>query len=195
MTTETHTLPVTSRTSGFRWRRLVLAFAATFLLLIAIAAVGTYVYASSNAGRILPGVSIGGVSVAGLTPDAAKAKLATSLPDVSAGAMTVKAGSVQEKIAYADIGRSYNLDQAIDDAMSIGRQGNPLEQLGDQLRTLSTGVTLAPSVSYDAQALQDHVAQIVTTAQVTPVDASISFKNGEYVVTPATDGQQLDADA
>jgi vancomycin resistance protein YoaR len=192
MTTETHTLPVISRTSGFRWRRLVLAFAATFLVLIALIAVGTYVYASSNAGRILPGVSIGGVSVAGLTPDAAKAKLATALPDVSAGTIKVKAGSVEDAIAYADIGRNYNLDEAIDEAMNIGRQGNPLAQLGDQLRTLSTGVTVAPTVSYDAQALQQQVAQIVATAQVTPVNASISFRNGEYVVTRAADGQQVD---
>ena len=80
MTTDTQTLPVTARTSGLRSRRILIAFAATLVVLIALAAVGSYLYASSNAGRILPGVSIGGVSVAGLTPEEAKAKLQTSLP-------------------------------------------------------------------------------------------------------------------
>ena len=34
----------------------------------------------------------------------------------------------------------------------------------------------------------------MSTAQVTPVNATINFKNGEYVVTPAADGQQVNAD-
>jgi vancomycin resistance protein YoaR len=194
MTTDTQTLPVSARTSGFRSRRILVAFAATLVVLVAILAIGSYVYASSNAGRILPGVSIGGVSVAGLSAEQAKAKLQTSLPNVAAGALTVKAGSVQDKIAYSEIGRSYNLDTTIDQAMSVGRSGSPLDQVSDQLSTVTTGVTLSPSVTYDSSALQQRVQEIVSTAQVTPVDATISFKNGDYVVTPAADGQQVNGD-
>src|SRR4051812_35693640 len=194
MTTETQTLPVTSRTSAFRWRRLLLAFVVTLVVLIAIVAIGSFVYASSNAGRILPGVSIGGVSVSGLTAADAKTKLQASLPNVAAGALRIKAGSVQDRIGYSEIGRAYNIDSTIEQAMNIGRQGTPLEQLGEQVRTMTAGVTLNPAVSYDPAALQQRVQQIVSTAQVTPVDATILFKNGEYVVTPAADGQQVNAD-
>src|SRR3954469_21336386 len=99
-TADTQTLPVTASASGFRWRRFLLAFAATIVVLVGIAAVGAFIYASNNQGRVLPGVSIAGVSVAGLTPEDAKAKLLTELPDVSAGALTVKAGSVEQDIPY-----------------------------------------------------------------------------------------------
>jgi vancomycin resistance protein YoaR len=194
MTTESPTLPVTSHRTGFGWRRFAIAFAATIVVLLAVAAIGTYVYASGNAGRILPGVSIGGVSVAGLAPADAKHKLVSSLPDVSAGSLTIKAGSVQDSISYAAIGRGYDLDATIDEAMQLGRSGNPLQQIGDQLRTMTGGVNLTPSVSYDAQALKTRVDQIVATAQRTPADATISFQNGQYVVTPATDGQQVNGD-
>jgi vancomycin resistance protein YoaR len=193
MTTETQTLPVT-RTSGFRWRRFLLAFAATLVVLVAIAAIGTYAYASSNSGRILQGISIGGVNVGGMTPAEAKQKLATALPNVAAGALSVKAGSVEQKINYSDIGRTYNIDATVNDAMQVGRQGNPLEQVGEQLRTMTSGVELTPTVSYDSAALEQRVQQIVATAQTTPVDASISFQNGEYVVAPAADGQQVNGD-
>jgi len=194
MTTETQTLSTTSRTSTIRWRRFALFFVGTLLALLVVGAIGTYLYASSSAGHILSGVNIGGVSVAGLTPEAAKAKLLTALPDVAKGTLTVKAGSVQQQISYADLQRTYNIDATIDQAMNVGRNGNPLDQLGEQLRTMTGGVTLTPTVSYDAAVLQQRVAQIVATAQVTPVDASISFQNGEYVVTPAADGQQVSAD-
>lgn len=194
MTTETQTLPVTSRSSGLRWRRLLLALGLVVAALFVLAAVGSFAYASSNAGRILPGVSIGNVNVAGLSAADAKAKLVSSLPNVASGTLTVKAGSVEQKIQYAQLTRAYNLDTTIDQAMKVGRQGNPLEQFADQVRTITSGVTLTPTVSYDAQALQQQVQQIVVTAQVTPVDATISFQNGEYVVTPASDGQQVNGD-
>src|SRR3954451_23445669 len=153
MTTETQSLPVTSRPSTFRWRRLLLAFAVTLVALLAIVAIGSFVYASSNAGRILPGVSIGGVSVSGLTAEQAKEKLETALPDVGAGSLTVKAGSVQDKISYSDIARGYDVDSAIEEAMNVGREGNPLQQVGDQFRTMSSGVALTPTVGYDATSL------------------------------------------
>ncbi len=194
MTTKTQTLPTTSRMSAFTWRRFLLFFAGTILVLLAVGAIGTYVYASNNAGRILSGVSIGGVSVSGLTPEAAKAKLLSALPDVSKGALTVTAGSVTQQIPYSDLKRTYNLDTTIDQALKVGRNGNPIDQIGEQLRTMTSGVTLTPTVSYDAAALQQRVQQIVATAQVTPVDATISFENGQYVVTPAADGQQVSAD-
>jgi vancomycin resistance protein YoaR len=194
MTTETQSLPVTSRLSRLRWRRFLLAFGATLVVLVVVAAVATFVYASGNQGRILPGVSIGGVSVAGLTPVDAKARLMGALPDVSAGALTIKAGSVEQKVAYADIGRAYNIDATIADAMQVGRHGNPLEQLGDQLHTVTSGVNLTPAISYDTKALEQRVQQVVAAAQVTPTDATISFQNGQYVVTPGTDGQQVNGD-
>jgi vancomycin resistance protein YoaR len=193
MTTDTQTLPVTASRSGFRWRRFLIAFAATLVVLIAVASAAAFAYASGNSGRILSGVTIGGVSVAGMTPEDAKDKLLTTLPNVTAGSLTIKAGSVEQKIPYAEIGRGYDLDATIEDAMAVGRQGNPLDQLAQQLRTMSTGVALTPTVSYDESALQARVAQIVATAQSTPADAEIVFQNGQYVVTPAVDGQNVDA--
>jgi len=192
MTTETQTMPVAAAKSGVRWRRVALALLATLAVLIVLAAVGAYAYASGNEGRILSGVSIGGVSVAGSTPAEARAKLLQALPDVSAGKLTVEAGSVEQTVAYSDIGRAYDLDSSINQAMQVGRQGNPLDQVAQQLRTMTSGVSITPTVSYDQQALQQKVAAIVATAQVTPVDAQISFLNGAYVVTPASDGQQVD---
>lgn len=193
MTTDSQTLPVTTPTSGTRWRRLLLIAGIVIAVLLIVLAAATYLYTNGNQGKILPGITIGSVNVAGLTPEQAKAKLQSSLPDVSSGSLDVKAGSVEQKISYAELSRSYNMDAAIDQAMKVGRQGSPLDQLGDQLRTLTGGVTINPSVGYDAQALEQRVNEIVATAQVTPVDATITFQNGDYVVTPASDGQQVDA--
>ena len=76
--------------------------------------------------------------------------------------------------------------------MSVGRGGNPLDQLAQQVRTMLGGVSITPGISYDAQILAQRVADAVAQAQVTPVNAAISFKNGAYVVSPASAGQSVD---
>src|SRR5918994_3569415 len=197
MTTDTQSLPATSRTrtSGFGWRRFGMAFLVTLVVLLALAAVAGFAYSRMNDGRILPGVSISGVDVAGLSPEAARAKLLDSLPDVSAGLLALAVGSVEDRIGYSEIERQYALDDTIARAMSVGREGNPIDQLAQQLSTMTGGVTLNPAITYDSRALEDRVAAAVAQAQVTPVNAAIIFQNGEYVVTPSADGQMVDGAA
>jgi vancomycin resistance protein YoaR len=180
---------------GFSWRRFVVVFIVTLITLVALASVAAFAYARMNDGRILPGVTISGIDVAGLTPAQAQQKLAGTLPDVSAGTLLLTVGSVHDQIRYAEIGRQYALDDSIERAMSVGREGTPLDQLAQQLQTMMGGVTLNPSIEYDAQQLEARVAAAVATAQSTPVNAQIVFQNGEYVVTPSADGQAVDGDA
>ena len=192
MTTDTKTLS-RSRMSNFNWRRFLVVFALSLVGLFVVSGIAAFAYARMHDGKILPGVAIGGVVVADLTPDEARAKLQATLPDVSAGTLSLRVGSVQRTIAYSDIDRHYDLDQTLEDAMSVGRGGTAIDQLAAQVSTMTGGVTLVPSVTYDAQKLTQRVTNAVAAAQVTPVNATISFKNGAYVVTPAMDGQSVDA--
>ena len=68
MTTDTQSLPASSRARlpGFSWRRFALTFVITLLALLVLASLAAFAYARMNDGRILPGVSISGVDVAGL---------------------------------------------------------------------------------------------------------------------------------
>ena len=161
-------------------------------MLLALATAAAFAYSSMHQGKILPGVAIAGVDVAGLTPAEAQDRLEASLPDVSSGALLLHVGSVERRVTYADIGRHYELETSIDQAMSVGRGGNPLDQLAQQVRTMLGGVSITPGITYDAQILAQRVADAVAQAQVTPVNAAISFKNGAYVVSPASAGQSVD---
>ena len=192
MTTDTQLIPADSRLRTLRWRRFLVAFLLSLGVLVALAAAAAFAYSSMHQGKILPGVAIAGVDVAGLTPAQAQDRLEASLPDVSSGAMLVHVGSVERRVAYTDIGRHYELEASIEQAMSVGRGGNPLDQLAQQVRTMLGGVSITPTISYDAQILSQRVADAVAEAEVTPVNASISFKNGAYVVSPATGGQSVD---
>src|SRR6187551_979427 len=125
MTTETQgvaaTVPLVAR--PFAWRRAALGFALTLVAIVAFATAFAAAYAAFHDGRVLPGVSVGNVSLAGLDRAHAEAALRRALPGIASGALTVKLGEQTASIPYADIGRDYDIDQMLDDAFSVGRGG------------------------------------------------------------------------
>ena len=193
MTTETHALTAPSRVSRSSWRRFAISFAITLVAVFALAVMAAFTYARLNDGRVLPGVSVDGVSLAGLNAAEAETELRRTLPDLRTGTLFVQAGTVEATIGYAEVDRDYDLAAIIDQAMGLGRAGSPLDQVVQQVRTLlGNGVALTPAVTYDADGLARRVGEIVAQAQVTAVNAQITFENGQYIVSPAADGQDVD---
>ncbi|HLB44846.1 MAG TPA: VanW family protein, partial [Candidatus Limnocylindrales bacterium] len=197
MTTEVRILPAAGRYPGFNWRRVALAFAITLGALLTLITFVACSYGAANEGRVMPGVTINGVSITGLDRAEAEARLRESLPDVSSGVLTVQIGSVEQTIAYADVQRDYDLTAILDEAMAYGHDGNPVEQFTDQLQTMfgATAIELTPAITYNADELARRVEAIVAAAQAQPVNATISYENGEYVLTPATSGRAVDGAA
>ena len=86
MTTETQSVAaVPSADSGFAWRRSALAFALTLIAIIAFAVAFAAAYAAFHSGRVLPGVSVANVSIAGLDRAGAETALGASCPTPGRG--------------------------------------------------------------------------------------------------------------
>jgi vancomycin resistance protein YoaR len=197
MTTETQGVaaaaPLVAR--PFAWRRAALGFGLTLVAIVAFATAFAAAYAAFHDGRVLPGVSVGNVSLAGLDRSHAEAALRRSLPSVSSGALTVDLGDQTTTIPYADVGRDYDTIQMLDEAFSVGRGGTPTDQLGQQLRTLISGVSVPVAVKLDGPKLAARIDGIAAAAQVPAVDATITRAGGKYVVSPAVTGERIDGDA
>jgi len=194
MTTDTNTLEVRQPLRGISWQRVLIGTAIGIVALVLIAAIVAFGYASLNAGRVLPGVTVGGVAVSGLAPAEAEQLLRAELPDVGAGSLQLHIGGIDHEVPYAEIGREYDMDTMLNQAMGIGRAGNPLDQLANQLRGMFGTVELTPIVIFNTELLTSRAASIAHAAQVTPTNASITYENGEYVVTPGVDGRSVNVD-
>ncbi|CAN5795842.1 VanW family protein [soil metagenome] len=192
MTTDSHAMTVATPIAGFNWRRFLISFAISLVLLVVIVVGAAFAYARANDGRVLPGVSVAGVSVAGMTRAQAEAELRAVLPEIRTGNLLLRVGTVEQTIPYSAVQRDYDLAAILDQAMAAGRAGNLLEQLAQQMRTILGGVAFEPAVNYDVQELTRRVTEAVSAANVEPVNAGIAYVNGEYVVTPAVDGQMVD---
>src|SRR3954454_20938883 len=86
--------PVRGRSRFRPGRRLLLtaSFCASLALGAGAVVGGLAVFHGQEAGRILPGVSIAGIDVGGLTAADARAALTAHLADLSAGAVTIRSG-------------------------------------------------------------------------------------------------------
>lgn len=148
-------------------------------------------------GRALPGVRVGGVSVAGLDRAAAEARLRSSLPSLTTGVVTVVVDGAGIEVPYEELGRGYQLDAMLDAAFAAGRSGNPVADGVARLRTLSHPTDIAVTAGAgDAAAIDAAVAGIVREVSHHPVSAHVAYQAGTgYVVTPATDGATIEPDA
>jgi vancomycin resistance protein YoaR len=177
-------------------RATLIGFAATllggFLVISGISvAIGV-----ASASTILPGVTVAGVDLSGLSHSAAIERLTDTLPSLSAGQATVAVGDEELSIPYADVGRGYETGAMADAAFGIGRDGNPLADAVDRLRNLTNPAALPVLVhAYDAEALERISRQVARRFSVAAVDASVVADGATYEVTSSEEGRLVEADA
>ncbi|HUQ80103.1 MAG TPA: peptidoglycan binding domain-containing protein, partial [Gemmatimonadaceae bacterium] len=180
------------RSNSFDLRRLFFWFALTLCGVIVFGAAFAIGYARMNEGRVLPGVSVAGIDLAGLSPRAAETRLRTELPDLSAGELNVRVAGREESIPYAYFGRDYDTGYMLSQAFALGRGDNFIAQLQEQLAILVNGASVSPTVTWNNEELSTRVAVMAAAAQEAPVDASITRADGRYVVSPSSDGTAVD---
>lgn len=193
MTNRTDRLARPIAGAGFRWPPLAFAFLLALGAIAVFAAAFAVGYTRLHDGKVVPGVDVGGVSLAGLTRPEAEAKLRETLPALSSGRLTVRFADTEERIRYSEIGRDYDFDLMLDQAFGVGRSGSRVAGITEQLRVLLRGVSIEPSVTWDARALQQRVTAAAAAAGFAAIDATLVRDGSRYVVTPAKHGRSVDA--
>jgi vancomycin resistance protein YoaR len=178
--TTTDEIPVHRR---FSWARLLAAFLVTVLLAGLAAGAFMFGLAEVTVGRALPGVSVAGVSIGGLEPAAATSRLRKELPSLSAGSVVLVRGKSKETITYAELGRDYDYEALISEAVAFGRSGSVPERALDELRGLMRGHAIGLRVAYNRSAVEAAVARIAPRFEVQPIDADVKIADGGAFVT------------
>src|SRR4051812_5898291 len=104
--------------------RFVVAFLVGVLAVLALGTGAIYAYDQQYAGRILPGVRVGSTELSGMTPDQAAAALSDTYRNLSDGRILVRTPDGQKVITYQEIGRAFDTEGLVADAMAVGRDGS-----------------------------------------------------------------------
>jgi len=120
-------------------RGVALGFLGTLAVSVLAAAAIAVALGALNEGRVLPGVRVGNISLAGLDRAGVEARLESALPPVAADTATLVIAGDQVPVTYQDLGRAYEMTRMVDAAVGAGRASNPLAAGIDRLRALLVG--------------------------------------------------------
>lgn len=146
--------------------------------------------------QALPGVTVQGLSVAGLSRNAISAELSARYDAFLRRPVALVYGDQAWQPALGELGARLDLDEAARAAVTAGRHGDPITRLRELYALYQQGLDLAPRVVIDQQALQSYL--LLTLAPVVerpPQNAALSIAAARVVGTPGEAGTQLLVDA
>jgi vancomycin resistance protein YoaR len=174
--------------------RFFVAFLTGLIAAMALGVGAMYAYDQQYAGRVLPGVRIGAVDLSGLDAAAATASLESAYASLAEGEVVLAGPDGDIVIPFAEFGRRADVDAMVAEAMTVGRDGNPVERVIADARTALRGVTLQPQITFDADVLAQRISGHLGLLTRDPVDAAVvTTDEVTFEVDAGADGRRADA--
>ena len=175
--------------------QLVAALAGGLILFMAITAATTVGYQLIYAGRIFPGVSVAGVDVSGMSPDAAALKLSQTLSYPTTGKILFRDGDKVWVASPAELGMAFDPSVSAMNAYRLGRAGGPFAALAGQIRAQGDGVDVPPVILFDQKVAYQYLQNLSTKLDKPVVEASLHLDGTNVVAQPGQVGRVLNLDA
>jgi lipoprotein-anchoring transpeptidase ErfK/SrfK len=181
------------RVGRTRWPLIVGLAAGVLVLALSGAAYAAYRYEQANAGRILPGTTVGGVDVSEMTrPEAVAAVWARARLDLDREIIVFVEGERFTTTAR-HLGRRASVGQAVDEAMKGSERLGWVERAWRRLRDDPLHVDIELSFGGN-RGVHRFVRRIAREVSVDPRDASIGIgKDGALAFRRSKPGAALDA--
>lgn len=155
---------------------------------------GLFVYQNAYAGKIYKNIHISGLDVSGKTKKQAEILLDKKYSAIIAKNIVFVAGDKHVSSKLSETGLSFDVDQSVSQAYSIGRSHKFFPQLYASAKTSLSVTDVEVPISIDNTKLNLFISEKLPELNVEPVNASITIdQNGVISITPEQIGQQVDA--
>ena len=146
-----------------------------------------------NSGKIHRGVEVGSVSLGGKTP----AEGRQIVRDQAMGPLKEIEFSGPEHFTRkaGEMGVDFNIDETVDKAYAVGREGNLLDRLSERLRASFGGATIPPDIDYQPAKARAEVREIAGQVNHQPREANVKVYGSEVEVSESRDGYELNTAA
>lgn len=185
---------VAQRRAMRRARRTYIRALFTLVPLL-VAAIGALAVAQFHHQRILPNVSVQGLSLSGLTRQEARDVLVRRYEKFAVAPVTFVLDGHSWRPAAAQVGVRLAIDDAVAEAYAIGRDPDLRERLREVLAALQFGADLPIRVTVDQNRLQAYLSDLAASLEAAPRSAGIAVVGGQVLTTTASIGRQILVDA
>lgn len=179
------------RAARTRWPLIVGLVSGVLVLALGGAAFAAYRYEQANAGRILPGVRIGGIDVSGLSRAEATTAVWTSVRAELDREVTVFVEGQRFTATTRELGRRAWVERAVDRAMELSDRLGWVERAWRRLRDDPLRRDISISFGGDG-GVPRFVRRTAERVFVKPTNASIGLSEGRVVFRDEKAGSELD---
>lgn len=185
---------ITRNETSRRFRNIVVTFIAIIICFLVGFTSYAYFKVKKYQGVILPGIKIGGLDLSGKTKEQALKILGEKQDSIERNnKITIKAEGKSYYIQYSNLNIKYDINSALDEAYSYGKEGNIFKKYLDIKKAKKKNFTL--KFTYDYEKIRDIIAEISKSVDKEPKDAKINFTNaGGIQIISEVEGKKLQAD-
>ena len=158
---------------------------ALFSLLAGIAGIVAGVLHDTQAysGRVLPGISIAGAQVGGLTPDQAQDVAEAAAATQLSRTVTIRIQDEQFTLSYGELGLISHVSEAVRDAYEIGRS-EPWQQLVfTRMQLAWSSMDIPIRYSWNVGAVNKILTPLAAEIKTESQNAAVTVQNGTVVLT------------
>ena len=178
-------------------KRVGIIILVLLLLILAGGGAAFYYYYSKyiNIDAIYPGMTIQGMSVGGMTREEAKAKVQEYVDKVSQETVTLQVKKKESSFALSDIGLKCTNMDVVEKAYEFGKTGNVFKRVIEVRKLEKEGMDFPLTFSVDKAETRKIVKKKAKKFLAKKKDATISRKDGKFVITKQVDGVDIDFEA
>jgi lipoprotein-anchoring transpeptidase ErfK/SrfK len=152
-----------------------------------------YRYDASTQNRILPGVTISGVDVGGMTRKQAVVALKQQVAGTLDRQVTVEVAGESWPVTPDELGTKSNFREVVDQALAVNGEFTWMERSFRRLLDRPVDRSYEISYTYNEGRVQRFVETVAQQVEVSPTNAAVDFEDGKLVLRRPEKGKELRA--
>lgn len=174
----------------------LLIFSIIFFIVFLLAIVFSTVFAFINVNNttFVSGISILGIDVSGLSKDDAKQKVTDDVSNRLSTDVIFKHNDETYTLLPSSVGGSFDIDKVIDDAYSVGRNGNIFQNNFAILNAMINSKNFIPDFSFNSDSFDNSISQMNSNFADGIVEPSYDISGNNLIIKSGKNGNIVDSD-
>lgn len=174
----------------------LLIFSIIFFIVFLLASVFSTVFAFINVNNttFVSGISILGIDVSGLSKDDAKQKVTDDVFNRLSTDVIFKHNDETYTLLPSSVGGSFDIDKVIDDAYSVGRNGNIFQNNFAILNAMINSKNFIPDFSFNSDSFDNSISQMNSNFADGIVEPSYDISGNNLIIKSGKNGNIVDSD-
>lgn len=166
------------------------------LILFCIAMFFSTIFAIFNSmnNKIISEISIQGINVSGMTKESTENKFKELIDELSQKEIILKYGEIENTITLAELDINYHVDEAINEACNLGREGNIFKNNFEIIKTKIFKKNIQIAIEYDEGVINKKIDSIMAMLPGAVQEYSYYIEDEKLIITRGQDGIAINSD-